>query len=216
MGNKVHPTSFRLGTTATWQSRWFSVREYPKFLRQDVEVRAFLRDLLREAAVDRIDIERSANQMTIIIASAKPGFIIGRAGAGAEEIKEKIRQKFFRGQKVSLGVNIVEVPRPSLSSSIVMQQIVSDLEKRMPFRRVLKMTVDRVSKAGARGVRVEVAGRLNGAEIARTEKLAWGSVPLHNLRADINYAQGFARTIYGTIGVKVWIYRGEVFEKEKE
>lgn len=217
MGNKVHPKSFRIGTTATWHSRWFSSREYPKLLRQDVEIRKFLSEALRDAAVDRIDIERSANQMTIIIASAKPGLIIGRAGAGAEELKDKIRKRFFRGEKkVALGVNIIEVSRPALSAAIVMQGMVADLEKRMLFRRVLKQTVERVSKGGAKGVKVEVAGRLNGAEIARTEKLSAGSVPLHNLRSDIDYSQGFARTLYGTIGVKVWINRGEVFEKEKQ
>lgn len=216
MGQKVNPKAFRLGGIFRWHSTWFGGRDMPKKLREDVLIRDFLRGLLKDAAVDRIDIERSANAITITIASAKPGFIIGRAGAGAEELKEKIKRLFFKGAKVTLNINIVEVPRPSLSSAIVMSQIVADLEKRMPFRRILKMTVERVEKAGAGGVKVQVAGRLNGAEIARTEKLSSGKVPLQNLRADIDYAQGFARTIYGTIGVKVWIYRGEVFEKKNE
>lgn len=216
MGQKVHPKIFRLGVNParTWHSRWFSARNFPAQLREDVQIRDFLRDLLREAAVDRIDIERSANAITVLIATAKPGFIIGRAGAGAEELKDKIRKKFFPGKKVALELSIIEVPKPSLSANIVMQQVAADIEKRMPFRRVLKQTVDRVEKGGAQGVKVCVAGRLNGAEIARTEVLSSGKLPLHNLRADIDYAQGTARTIYGAIGVKIWIYRGDVFNKK--
>lgn len=213
MGQKVHPRVFRLSVNpaATWHSRWFAGRDLIRQLREDVEIRSFLLQKLREAAVDRVDIERSANAITIIIATAKPGFIIGRGGAGAEDLKDLVRKRFFKGVKVALDITIVEVPKPSLSARIVMQQVVGDLEKRMMFRRVLKQTVDRVGKGGALGVKVTVAGRLNGAEIARSETLSSGKLPLHNLRADIDYAQGFARTVYGTIGVKVWIYRGDVF-----
>ena len=215
MGQKVHPKIFRLGVNpaVTWHSRWFGGRALPAQLREDVCLRDHLRQELRDAAVDRIDIERTANAIAVIIHTAKPGFIIGRAGAGAEELKKKIREKFFSGRKVNLEINILEVPRPSLSATIVMQQVIADIEKRMPFRRILKQSIERVGKAGALGVRVMVSGRLNGAEIARREYLTSGKLPLHNLRADIDYSQGFARTIYGTIGVKVWIYRGDVFVK---
>lgn len=216
MGQKVHPKIFRLNVNpaSTWLSRWFGGRALPAQLREDVTVRDYLYKTLKEASVDRVEIERSANAITIIIATAKPGFIIGRAGSGAEELKEKIRKQFFKGKKINLDVNVIEVSKPSLSSRIVMQQAIADLEKRMPFRRVLKQTIDRVEKAGARGIKITVAGRLNGAEIARSETLTAGKLPLHNLRADIDYAQSFAQTIYGSIGVKVWIYRGDVFSKK--
>lgn len=216
MGQKVHPRALRLGVNpaATWSSRWVSLRAFPSQLREDVRIRVYLKKLLREAAVDHVDVERTANAMTIIIATAKPGFIIGRGGAGAEDLKKKIKDTFFPGKKVALEVNIVEVPRASLAAAIVAQQVAADLEKRMMFRRVLKQAIDRMEKAGAQGAKVMVAGRLNGAEIARTEKLSSGKLPLHNLRADIDFAQDEARTIYGTIGVKVWIYRGDVFSKK--
>lgn len=215
MGQKVHPKIFRMNTVRTWDSKWFGRREFPQLLREDVCIRQFLFHMLREASVDRIDIERGANVITVIIRSAKPGFIIGRAGTGAEDLKKKVQEKFFKGRKVTLHINIVEVPKAALSATIVAEQAAMDIEKRLPFRRVMKQVIDRVMKQGAEGVKVRMAGRLGGAEIARAEHLATGKIPLHNLRADIDYAQTFASTIYGTIGVKVWIYRGEVFDKVK-
>jgi len=214
MAQKVNPKIFRIGTIFGWDSKWFNRKDYKKFLQQDVEMREYLRKELKEAQVDRIEIERGGtnNALTITVHSGKPGVIIGRAGAGIEELKKRLKTKFFAGKKVNLNLNVVEVSHPSLSANIVMQQMIADLEKRMPFRRILKTTIERVQKAGALGVKVAVSGRLNGAEIARREMLSWGSVPLQNLRADINYAADFARTMFGTIGVKVWIYRGEVFE----
>ncbi len=217
MGQKVHPKIFRIGTVQGWASRWYSKKQlFPTLLKEDVQLRKEVTTLLKDAAVDRVEIERTANSLTIVVHTAKPGFIIGRSGAGAEDLKKKIRDRFFRGRKVTVNLNIVEVSRPGLSSNIVMQGMVADIERRLPFRRVLKTTAERVEKAGAKGVKLEVAGRLNGAEIARTETLSRGSVPLQNLRADIDYAQGAAKTIYGTIGVKVWIYRGEIFEKKEK
>ena len=220
MGHKVHPKIFRIGNIYTWHSRWFAhKKDFPALLEEDYHIRSFLRGALKDASVDRLDVERSANAITIFIASAKPGLIIGRAGTGVEELKEKIRTRFFKNRKVALNLNVTEVQAPGLSATIVMQSMITDLEKRMPFRRIMKMTAERVEKAGAKGVKFIISGRLNGAEIARTETLSHGSVPLHNLRADIDYSQGFAQTISGTIGVKVWIYRGEVFDtrrKEKE
>lgn len=215
MGQKVNPKAFRLGGILRWHSTWFGGKEMPRMLREDVQIREFLFGALKEAALDRVDIERAPAAVTITISSGKPGFIIGRAGAGAEDLKTKIKNKFFKDKKTVVNLNIQEVARPSLSAHIVMQGVIADIEKRMPFRRVLRMAVERVEKAGAQGIRVMVAGRLNGAEIARTEKLTAGKLPLQKLRADIDYAQGFARTLYGTIGVKVWIYRGDIFQSPK-
>ena len=218
MGNKVHPKIFRIGTVGSWHARWFSKKkEFPVWLREDILLREFVWKLLKDAGVDKIDIERSRGTITVAVHAAKPGFIIGRAGAGIEDLKKKIQEKFFRGKKkVDLHVNIQEVSRPSLSANVVMQSMIMDLEKRIPFRRILKQALDRIQKGGAEGAKVWVKGRLNGAEIARVETLSWGKVPLHNLRADIDYAQGFAQTIFGTIGVKVWINRGEVFEEKSK
>jgi len=227
MGQKVHPKAFRLGGINTWSSRWYGSsrnRAYQKQLKADVEMREWLMKELKEAAVDHVDIERTPSSVSIVIHTAKPGFIIGRAGAGAEELKKKLLAKYFpktaakggTAGKMNVKLNIIEISRPALCSAIVLQGMAADLEKRMPFRRVLKMAVERVMKAGALGIKVIVSGRLNGAEIARREMLSSGSVPLQNLRADIDYAQGFARTIFGAIGIKVWIYRGEVFDRERE
>ena len=215
MAQKVTPKVFRIGTVLGWDSKWFNRKNYTQLVRQDVLMRKFLRESLREAAVDKVEIERGANTLTITVHSGKPGFIIGRAGAGIEELKKKLQAKFFKGKKANLNLNVVEVTRPQLSANITMQGMIADIEKRLPFRRVLKQTIDRCQKAGALGVKVMVSGRLNGAEIARREMLSWGSVPLQNLRADIDYANDFARTLFGTIGVKVWIYRGEIFDEKK-
>lgn len=215
MGQKVHPKIFRMNTVQTWDSKWFARKGFPALLREDVCVRAFLFGLLREASVDRVDIERGAHTITIIIRTAKPGFIIGRAGGGAEDLKKKIVEKFFKNRKITLQVNVVEVPRAALAARIVAEQAAMDIEKRLPFRRVMKQTIDRIQKGGAKGAKIKLGGRLGGAEISRREQLAWGSIPLHNLRADIDYAGATANTIYGTIGVKIWIYKGEVFDKDK-
>lgn len=184
-------------------------------LQVDQKIRSFLTKKLREAAIGKIEIERSANALIINLSTSRPGVVIGRGGAGAEELKKEIKQKFLRSNQ-SLTLNIHEISQPSLSAELVAQSMVEQIEKRMPFRRVLKQTIQQVDRAGAQGVKVMVAGRLNGAEIARTEKLTSGKIPLHTIRADIDYAQGTARTTYGAIGIKVWIYRGDVFEKKGE
>lgn len=213
MGHKVHPTIFRTGGIYTWGSKWFKKRKnYAQLVREDILIKEFLFKELKDAGMDSVNIERKGDSLTIIVNAAKPGIVIGRSGAGVEGLKKKIKDNFFRGRKTNFNINIYEVKKPSLSAHIVLQSMIDDLEKRMPFRRVLKQTVERVKKAGAQGVKVMVAGRLNGAEIARTEKLKEGKVPLQNLRADVDYASGVARTIYGAIGVKIWIYRGEVFK----
>ncbi|MBM3204486.1 30S ribosomal protein S3 [Candidatus Uhrbacteria bacterium] len=218
MGHKVHPIVFRLGTTTTWPARWFArEKTYRTQLRQDLELRDFLKKELKEAAVNRVEIERSRGALSIVIRTAKPGLVIGRSGTGIEDLKKKLMKKFFpaKSKTMQMNVSVQEVARPSLEANLVCQGVIQELERRMPFRRVLKMTIERVKKAGALGVKIAVSGRLNGAEIARREWLGWGKIPLTNLRADIDYAQSFAHTIAGSVGVKVWIYRGDVFEQDR-
>lgn len=204
-----------MGITRSWPSRWFSNgKTFIENLEQDTKIRKFLDKELREAGIDRIEIERSANKISLGIFTAKPGLIIGRGGAGAEELKKKLHNKFLKKFKLGdINLNINEFDRPNLSANIVAQQMVLEIEKRMPFRRVMKQAIGRVERSGGLGVKVVMSGRLNGAEIAREEMLSSGKVPLHTLRADIDYAGVVARTTYGAIGIKVWIYKGEVFSK---
>lgn len=207
---------FRIGTTTTWPSRWFAREDaYRAQLKEDLRIRDFFKKELKDCAVSQISIERSRGALAVGVESAKPGLIIGRSGIGIEELKKKFLKKFFPGKKVQFMLNVSEVPKASLEASIVGQQVIQELERRMPFRRVLKMAIERVKKAGALGVKIAVSGRLNGAEIARREWLGWGKLPLTNLRADIDYYQDFARTMAGAIGVKVWIYRGDIFEQDR-
>lgn len=218
MGQKVNPKIIRMGITRTWNSKWFSRgKQFTKNLEQDIKVRKFLIKELKEAGVDRVEIERNHKKINVSIFTAKPGLIIGRGGSGAEDLKKKLHVKFLKQFKMSeINLNITEVDRPALSAQIVVQSMIIDLEKRMPFRRVMKQAINRVERAGALGVKTMVKGRLNGAEIARSEMLVSGKIPLHTLRADIDYARGFAQTTYGTIGVKVWVYKGEVFGTEEK
>jgi len=218
MAHKVHPFIFRIKTTKQWPSRWFARNQaYRDHLREDLSLRAFFQKELKEAALNRVDIERSRGSMTITLHTAKPGVVIGRSGTGIEDLKKKMLKTFYpaTAKTVNVHLSVQEVSRPGLEAVLVMQGMIMDLERRMAFRRVLKTTIERARKAGALGAKVCVSGRLNGAEIARTEKLAWGKIPLTNLRADIDYSQGFAKTMAGTIGVKVWIYRGDVFEQDR-
>ncbi|MEK7653233.1 MAG: 30S ribosomal protein S3 [Patescibacteria group bacterium] len=221
MGQKVHPKVFRLKINKTWSSKWFADQEFPELLRQDVSARRFIREKLKLAGISKVEIERSANSVSINIYAGKPGVIIGHGGQGAEELKKEIHNKFFKDafsrQKgiKNITVNVFEVDKPGLDAPIVMYGVIADLEKRIPFRRAVKQAIARVEKAGAKGVKITVAGRLNGAEIAREETLFSGKIPLHTLRADIDYCRGAAQTIYGKIGVKVWIYRGEVFNRKE-
>jgi len=216
MGQKVHPKIFRIGITRTWDGLWFANKKnYKKFLEEDVRIRVLLKKELKDALVDRIEIERSREEVKITIHSAKPGVIIGRAGAGIEALNKKLKKNFYRGRRVKLSINVKEVSQPSLSANVIGQQIAADLERRMPFRRIMKGAIERVMKANALGVKVSIGGRLNGADIARVEVLSKGKIPLHTLRADIDYASVRAGTIYGALGIKVWINRGEVFEGKK-
>ncbi len=218
MGKKVNPKVMRLGVIKTWPSVWFeSGSNYIKNIQQDVAIRKHLIKTMREAGVDKVEVIRSLNKITIDIWTAKPGLIIGRGGNGVEDLKKKIHDQFLKNFRMGeINLNIKEVSRPQLSAQIAVQTTILDLEKRMPFRKVMKQLIGRVERGGALGVKVQISGRLNGAEIARTEKLVSGKVPLQTLRADIDYARGVANTSYGAIGIKVWIYKGEVFEKEKD
>ena len=217
MGSKIHPKSFRLQTIYDWDSKWFAPRrKLVELLKSDVRMRAFIKKSLKDAAVDEVIIDRNANKIIITIFSAKPGFVIGRSGAGIEQLKKDLTTKFFSGKQVNLNINVKEIGNPSLSAAVVGQQIASEVERRLPFRRSMKMAAERVMKSGAKGVKIAIGGRLNGADIARTETISQGSIPLHNLRADVNYEHTTANTIWGTIGVKVWIFRGEVFTDKVE
>ena len=206
MGQKIHPVGLRLGITRTWDSRWFEKKNYVAWLHEDVAIRKYFGRMTRAAAISRVEIERRANQARIIINTGKPGIIIGKRGVGIDEIRRNLET--LTGKQVQ--VNVVEIKTIELDARLVGQNIVDQLEKRIAFRRAMKQAIMRTMKAGARGVKVQVSGRLGGAEIARTERNHDGKVPLHTLRADIDYAHVEAFTTFGRIGVKVWIYKGEV------
>ncbi|PKL72362.1 30S ribosomal protein S3 [Candidatus Kuenenbacteria bacterium HGW-Kuenenbacteria-1] len=215
MGHKVNPKIFRIQTIYTWSSKWFSFKKkYRDNLREDILIKEELYEKLKKAGIDKVEIERFGDEIRVLAYVAKPGLIIGRKGEGIEEIKKQIQKKILKDEKKNLKINILEVREFSLSANIIAQSIVSDLEKRIPFRRTMKQTILRVKKAGSKGIKLVLSGRLNGAEIARAEKLTDGKLPLHTLRADIDYAQETARTTYGAIGVKVWIYKGEIFNNQ--
>lgn len=207
MGQKVNPISMRLQVSKDWRSKWFaSKREYSQWLGQDIRVRESIeKRFANRAVINQVDIERSPNLTTVTIHTAKAGVVIGRGGAGVQEVKTDIEK--IMGTTVR--VNIEEVKRPELAAKIVAENIARQLERRINFRRATKMSAQNTMNAGAKGIRIEVAGRLNGAEMSRREKVILGSVPLHTLRADIDYALAKAQTPAGTIGVKVWIYKGE-------
>ena len=208
MGQKVNPISMRLQVTKAWSSRWFAAgkKDFAAWLATDIKIRKHIEKKFEtRAVIDKIEIERQANQVTITIWTAKAGIVIGRGGAGVQELRAEIEK--IVGEPVR--INIEEVKRPELAAKIVAENIARQLERRINFRRAMKMAIQNVMNAGAKGVRIEVAGRLNGAEMSRREKLIEGSVPLHTLRADISYHLAVAKTPAGTIGIKVWIYKGE-------
>ena len=212
MGQKVHPKGFRLGVTEGWDSRWFARREYADLLHEDIRIRNFLKRRLYHAGVSKIEIERAANKAKINIHTARPGIVIGKKGA---EI-EKLKQELGRLTPKETFINIHEVRRPDLDAQLVAENIALQLERRVAFRRAMKEAVARAMRMGAQGIRVQSAGRLGGSEIARTEWYREGRVPLHTLRADLNYGLAESKTTYGVIGVKVWVFRGEVLSKQEE
>lgn len=217
MGHKVNPVGLRIGITQNWKSKWFSKKEYSQNLRQDIEIRSLVSKKWKNASISDVEMERSASAIRVIIKTARPGVLIGRGGSGIEDVKKQILDRFFPGnKKLNLKIEIQEVKNFEESAQIVANQVAEQLEKRMPFRRVLKSMLEQVIKNNSvKGVKIEVAGRLGGAEMSRREWAAKGTLPLHTLRANIDFARSTGYTTYGTLGVKVWIYKGEVFNKVK-
>lgn len=210
MGQKVNPNIQRIGIIRTWPSKWYATkRNYSKFLLQDLEIEDMIREKLADASVSRIEIHRTAKKVIVYIHSAKPGLIIGRQGAGIENLREELEKKF----REEFSLSIKEINKPALDAYLLADSIAKQIEKRVSYRRAAKMGVDKAIEAGALGAKVFLSGRLNGVEIARAEFFSRGKIPLHTFRADIDYALVHAKTTYGTIGVKVWIYKGDVFKK---
>src|SRR6266567_474319 len=211
MGQKVHPYGFRLGVNKPWRSRWFSERDYDKLLVEDVKLKAELRDKLKAAGVSSVEIERPGNKLRFLIRTARPGIVIGRKGAEIEKLKTELGKRTNR----DVFIDIIEVNKPELDAQLVAENIALQLEKRVSFRRAMRKSVDSALRFGCKGIKVRVSGRLNGNEIARSEWYLQGQLPLHTLRADIDYGFAEARTTYGVIGVKCWIYKGEILDLTK-
>ena len=210
MGQKVHPNGIRLGINRTWSSRWFSKSDYSKLLHQDLEIKKYVEKKLNNASISKINIERAAKKLRISIFSSRPGIIIGKKGADIESLKNNLSKL----SNLEVFLDIKEVRKPEVEAKLVAENIASQLEKRVSFRRAMKKAVQSSMRLGAKGVKVLCSGRLGGAEIARTEKYHEGSVPLHTLRSDIDYATAEAETTYGICGIKVWINKGEILNKD--
>lgn len=211
MGHKISPVSLRLGINKDWASRWFGGRKYRDYLKDDLKIRAFLEKKLKNMGVDKIEMERGTDVFNIIVHTSRPGFLIGRGGAGIEELKGQV-SKLLKS-KLSIRLEIQEIKNPEYSAKIMAESMVEQIEKRIPFRRIMKQTISKImSNRQVKGVKIMMGGRLDGAEIARSEHLEEGSLPLQTLRADIDYSRATAHTTFGTVGVKVWIYKGEKFE----
>ncbi len=214
MGQKVHPYIFRLGIINDWKSKWFSSKNYRQFLHQDLKIKKFINKKLAHAGLADIVIERSAGQITINIHTARPGVIIGRGGTGVDELKKELQKILLPTDKIQL--NIIEVRQPDTVASLVAQNIATQIEKRIPYKRAIKQAIDRALQARVEGIKIIVKGRLNNTDIARTETFAKGKIPLHTLRANIDYCSLPAYTATsGKVGVKVWIYKGEQFKTDK-
>lgn len=211
MGQKVHPYGFRLGYNKTWISNWYARKDYADFLVNDIKLREYIATTLSHAGISKVEIERSANRVRINIHTARPGIIIGKKGLEVDRLKEEL-QKVMNGKQVSL--NIKEVRRAELDATLVAQNIALQLEKRISFRRAMKKSVVSALRFGAKGIKIRVSGRLGGAEIARSEWYRQGRVPLHTLRADIDYGTARSNTTFGVIGVKVWVYRGDIIPEK--
>lgn len=208
MGQKVHPTGFRLGTTEEWRSRWYADKDYAEKLGNDLEIRTFLEKRLARAALSRVDIERAGDKVKVIIYTARPGIVIGKKGAEIDALRAEL-EKIAKVNKGQVNVDVIEIKRPELDARLVAQSIAEQLEGRIAFRRAMRKAVQSARKAGALGIRIQCSGRLNGAEMGRREWYREGRVPLHTLRAKIDFGEATARTTMGACGVKVWIYLGE-------
>jgi len=212
MGQKVHPIGFRLGFNKTWRSRWFADKDYAKLLHEDVKLRDELKTRFSHAGVSRIEIERAANKLKIDIHTSRPGIIIGRKGTEVDKLRQELQKDTGR----EVFINILEIQKPELDAQLIGESVAMQLEKRVAFRRAMRKAVESALRFGAKGIKVRVSGRLNGAEIARTEWYREGRIPLHTFRADIDYGLAEAKTTYGVIGVKVWIFKGEVFQQQEQ
>lgn len=212
MGQKVNPVGMRIGIIRDWESKWFAGKDYADLLHEDIKVREYIEKRLKEASVSKVEIERAANRVNVTIHTAKPGMVIGKGGSEVESLRKSLNE--LTGKRVH--INIMEVKKPDLDATLVAENIARQLENRVSFRRVQKQAIQRAMRAGAQGIRTMVSGRLGGADIARSEQYSEGTVPLHTLRADIDYGTAEADTTYGKLGVKVWIYRGEVLPTKKQ
>jgi small subunit ribosomal protein S3 len=210
MGQKVNPFGFRLGYNKNWQSRWYSKKEYPAFVLEDHNIRIYVKKLLYSAGLARIEIERPGDKVRLILSTARPGIVIGRKGVEIEKLRAELRRKFKR----EFAIEVNEIRRPEIEAQLVAESVAQQLERRVAFRRAMKRTVSIARKFGAEGIKIGCGGRLAGAEIARSEWYRDGRVPLQTLRADIDYGYAEASTTYGTIGVKVWIFKGEILDNE--
>lgn len=208
MGQKVHPYGFRLGYICDWHSRWYSKEHYRDFLKEDIAIRKYIDQNMKNAAIARTEIERTSNQVKVTVYTAKPGVAIGKKGAGIEKVRHDLK-KLAQGAVV---FNIAEVKKPDADAKLIAENIAAQLEKRVAFRRAMKKVMQAAFRAGVKGIRVRTAGRLGGAEMARAEGYSERKVPLHTLRAEVDYNTAQAKTTYGIIGVKVWIYRGEIYK----
>jgi len=215
MGRKIHPTSYRLGINKDWISRWMPPGgDFRKYLQEDEAIRNIIEKTIMKAGIDMVEIERTPGQYKVTIRAARPGIVIGRGGKGIEDLSKAIQKKV--GITVPINLNVEEVKRTEVSASVMSQSIAQDLEKRMRYRRVMKRYIDiAMQNREVQGIKIKLAGRLNGAEIARSEQLKKGKLPLTTLRANIDYGETVAVTTYGSIGIKVWLYKGDIFEKEK-
>lgn len=211
MGQKVHPNGLRVGVIRDWESRWYAEKDYADLLHEDLKIRDYIEKRLADAAVSKVEIERAAKRINITIHTAKPGMVIGKGGAEVEVLRKQLND--ITGKRVH--INIIEIKRADLDAKLVAESIARQLESRVSFRRAQKQAIQRTIRAGAKGIKTQVSGRLGGADIARAEHYSEGTVPLHTLRADIDYAHAEADTTYGKLGVKVWIYRGEVLPMKK-
>lgn len=212
MGQKINPNGFRVGVIRDWTAKWYADKDFAKFLNEDLRIRKYINTKLAGASVSTVEIERAANRVNISIHTAKPGMVIGKGGSEVEALRKELDA--MTGKRVH--INIVEIKKPDLDAHLVGQSICQQLEARFAFRRAMRGAMQRVMRAGAKGVKTQVSGRLNGADLSRVESYSDGTVPLHTLRADIDYSWDEARTTYGALGVKTWIYRGEVLPEKKE
>ncbi len=216
MGQKIHPVGLRLGITQEHRSRWFAdANRYPELLQEDYKIRKYVEKTLSNAGISEVRVERKADQIDLEVRTARPGVVVGRGGQGIESLRTGLQEMLGNSNR-QIRINVVEVARVDADAGLIAEYIAGQLERRVSFRRVVRQAIQRAQKAGAEGIKVQVSGRLNGAEIARTEWTREGRVPLHTLRADIDYAYRTAKTIYGILGVKVWIFKGEIIPGQQE